>query len=1334
MSVVIEERKGGFRIVGSGGGGKGGGGSARTPVEQPDSLHNTSYAALLDIIGNGEMAGPVHASSPLQDIFLDGTPIQNADGTLNFRTVQVEYRTGTQNQSHIPGFPASANVTSVGVEVKTAQPWVQSLTNPELSAVRVSIHAPQLMRMIESGSNAGDRVGYKVEYAIDLAVDGGSYAQVIRTSLDGKTVNGYTRTHRVELPSGAINWTVRVRRITPEATNSSISDAIAVQSYAEVIDGKFRYPMTALVGIKVDAEQFQSIPTRAYRWRGQIIRVPSNYDPVSRTYSGVWDGTFKRAWSNNPAWVYFDILTSKLYGLGDRIDASMIDRYALYQIGAYCDQMVPDGMGGTEPRFTCNVYLQSAADALRVLNDLTSTFRGMAYWANGQVVAVADAPSDPVYTYTNANVIDGRFEYTGADLSTLKTVALVSWNDPTDFYRAKVEVVNDDDGIRRYGIRKTEIVAFGCSSRGQAQRVGLYHLYTSRMETGGVTFSVGLDGVIPQPGSIVKIADRNRAGRHIGGRIRQATASTVTLDRDHPIKVGDALTVNLPDGTTQSRNVSLVSDRVITVSPAFSQAPTAQAVWAVDADDLVTQHVRVVSVKDEGGITYAVSGIFHHPDKFNAIDNGVRLDPLPVSVVPPRVQRAPTNIQVTQHHTFHQGTTRHFAEISWDAPEYAASYDVQWRRDNGDWVQMPRTGTRLVEIPDIYAGLYVVRVRAINALDVPSLWGYSDATELDGLIGEPPALVGISTQSIPWGIVANWQFPNTPNIIERTEFRYSTTTSFGDSLPLGEYSYPTNTLTQNSLKPGAEHYYWARLIDKNGERGPWFPAETEAGVRGVTSTDATGYSELITQQILESALGEQLWDGIEAMPDLIDTTIPDIQAKLDQLEGAEEWDPAQAYLSGSVVFADGKMYRALQDVPEQTPITNQSYWQYIGDYDSVMGAIAALSLQTEENLQSIEDIDGAVATVATATSTMLGVYRDDNDGDPLADVLNEWDSRVWITETRRIITSDKQAQAEINLQLGAQIGDNTAVIDEIQTVIATDKLAQAQINQQLQSGVADNLSAIQTIQQTIVDDKTAQAAINQQLQSDLTGLDGLVQGQAIAIDDLETLVEEVDGVVQSTAQRTNTLVASRRDDYDEDPLADVLNEWESRAWIQQLERTQVTETQVEAIVQQQVGVELGEVSAIVEDLSHAIADIDGNASAMRTIKVGINSGGTQYMAGLGVGIENDSGVVQSQIVAIADRFAVMHAVNGTPVNVFSVEGGTSILNSAIIGDASIGFAKIQNDIQSSNYVSNQTGWRLDKNGNFQLNGPGGTGRLEITNTLIRVYDSNNRLRVRLGLW
>lgn len=863
MTVELIERKGGVRIVGSGGGGKGGG-SSRTPVEQPDSLHSIAYAALLDVISNGEVYGPLHAGQPLRDIYLDGTPIQNENGTLNFPNLQVEIRNGTQDQEHIPGFPASADVTSVGVDVKTTQPWTQLITNPDLSAVRVTLQWPQLLRGVESGKNAGDRVGYVIDYAIDLAIGSGSFETVLSTNVDGKSISGYSRTHRIELPPTGAGWTVRVRRLTAEANNSAISDTMQVMSYAEVIDGKFRYPMTAMVGIKIDASKFQSIPTRAYRWRGQIVRVPSNYDPETRTYTGTWDGSFKRAWTNNPAWIFYDIVTSKLYGLGDRVDATMIDRYALYQIGAYCDQLVSDGQGGQEPRFTCNCYIQGQADALRVINDLASVFRGMAYWANGQIFAVADAPSDPVYTYPNAKVIDGRFEYTGADVSTRKTVALVSWNDPSDFHRAKVEVVNDDDGIFRFGIRKTEATAFGCTSRGQAQRVGLYQLYTSRLETGGVSFSVGLEGVIPQPGSVVKIADRHRAGRAIGGLIRQASAATVTVDRDHPIQPGNTLTVNLPNGSSESRRVALVSDRVVTVSPAFSVAPAVEGNWSVDTEDLVTQQVRVISVKErDDGAIYDISGVFHHPGKFDAIDSGARLDPLPVSVVPPRSQLAPMNVRITEFATFHQGTTRHNAEITWEASENAVAYDVQWRRDNGDWVQVPRTGTLLAEVLNIYSGDYVVRVRAINGLDVPSLWAYSPLTTLAGLIGDPPVVTSLTTTGEIMAIRLNWTYPDTPNIIEKAEIRASLTNNFFDSYVVTQASYPDTSYTLYGLGYSTEMWFWIRLIDKNGTAGQWYPASTGAGVFGKPNQDPEAILEYLEGQIGEGQLAPGLIGEIQ---------------------------------------------------------------------------------------------------------------------------------------------------------------------------------------------------------------------------------------------------------------------------------------------------------------------------------------------------------------------------------------------------------------------------------------------------------------------------------------
>jgi len=949
MTVVSETRRGGRFIVGSGGGKKS---KARTPVESPDSLHNTAYAALLDVIGNGEMAGPVHADQPLRDIYLDGTPIQNDDGSLNFERVQVDYRVGTVDQDHIAGFPASANVVQVGQEIKTDAPVTQLLTNPALSAVRVGVHVPYLMRV----TSAGDRVGHKVDYAIDVKAGNGTFQQVLQASFDGKTTSGYTRTHRIELPADAAPWTLRVRRLSAHATTSQIEDDIYVQSYAEIIDGKFRYPMTALVGLKIDAEQFQSIPTRAYRWRGQVIRVPSNYDPIARTYAGTWNGTFKRAWSNNPAWVYYDMLTNRLYGLGERIYADMVDRYALYQIGAYCDQAVPDGLGGTEPRFVCNVYLQSRMDALRVLNDLASVFRGMTYWANGQVTAVMDAPSDPVYTYTNANVTGGRFEYTGADLTTLNTVALVSWNDPDDFYRAKVEVVEDAEGIRRYGIRKTEIVAFGCTSRGQAQRVGLYHLYTSRMETGAVAFTVGLDGVIPQPGSLVKIADRNRAGRHIGGRIAAASQNTVTLDRAHPVKAGDTLTVNLPDGAAQSRAVTKVAGRVITVAPAFAPRPVPESVWAVDADDLVTQWARVVSIRESDGIEFAISAVLHHPGKFDAIDSGVRLEPLPVTVVPPNVQLAPTNIQISQHVTVRQGTTRHRAEITWDAPAHALRFDVQWRRDNGQWVVLPQTSMRMVEIDDIYAGVYEVRVRAINALDIPSLWATASA-DLDGMMAEPPVLTTFAATGEVMAIRLDWTYPATPNIIERVDIRASLNNDFAASTPLTQVAYPGNNYTTYGLGYGTQMWFWARLIDKNGTPGAWYPPETDDGMLAQSSSDSQAVLDYLTDKITTGQLAPGLIEGISDdtitallaahpligdLPDISDTASA---AQTDANTAIGQLSTVQSQLQGSIA--------AVQTTAE-----------------TAASQASANASQISTLATSVDGIDAAVQTTGQAVSDL----------------------------------------------------------------------------------------------------------------------------------------------------------------------------------------------------------------------------------------------------------------------------------------------------------------------------------------------------------------------------
>lgn len=873
-------------IVGFGGG-KGGGGG-RAPREAPDSLHSTAFARVIDLVSEGEVYGPTHGlAGALRDVYLDGTPAANEDGSLNFPSIAIDYRTGTQMQDPLPGFPASEVTGAVSVELTAAVPWVRTITNVQLSAVRITLAVAGLSK---ANTSNGDIGGYRVEYLIEVSTDGGAYQQMLASAFDGKTTQRYSRSHRIDLPSARTGWSVRVRRTTSNANSNIISDRTYVDSLTEVIDAKLRYPMSAVVGIKIDAAQFQAIPTRSYDWKGRIIRVPSNYDPESRSYSGTWDGTFKLAWTDNPAWIFFDLVSNDRYGLGERIPSGWLDKWGLYQIGRYCDELVPDGFGALEPRFTCNCYLQSAADAYRVLQDLASAFRGMTYWANSSVLTVADMPGDPVYTFTAANVIEGRFNYVGSALNTRYTVALVSWNDLSDLGRQKVEYVEDREGIARFGLKQVEVSAFGCTSRAQANRVGKWLLLTSRMETRSVSFAVGLDSCRVRPGSIIRVADQHLAGRRIGGRIREATRTVVTVEAELGVRPGDRLVVNMPSGAAETRIISsaigegltadmtrftvdsteLTADMVglpgtvlnITVTAPFSVAPEAECVWTLESEELSAQRFRVLSVKRTEGLKAEITAIQHQPGKFANVDFGTRLDPAPITVIPPGVQPPPTDVEITSYSVVAQGYASHTAVFSWKAAPSAVAYEVQWRRDNSEWVNLPRTGSKSIEVPNIFAGGFVCRVRALNALDIPSIWTSSVLTQLDGIIGPPPVITSLVATGLLFSIQLDWGLPTGPSIIERTELYYAETPSLENAIPLGNFAYPQNTHTLFGLRAGKELWFWARLVDKNGVKGDFYP--TGMGVRGMASDDAGPILDQIGGKIEESMLGQDLLEKIES--------------------------------------------------------------------------------------------------------------------------------------------------------------------------------------------------------------------------------------------------------------------------------------------------------------------------------------------------------------------------------------------------------------------------------------------------------------------------------------
>lgn len=836
---------------------KGGGGSSHTPVEQPDDLLSEARLKMLVALSEGEIQGDLTA----QEIYLNDTPLANANGTYNFEGVTWEFRTGTQDQEYISGLPEVNNELAVGVVVSESVSWTRQFTNLALDAVRIKLSLPVQYRY----KNNGDMVGTVTEYAIDLSTDGGSWQEVVRGKFDGKTTSEYQRDHRINFPKSSTGWSVRVRRLTPDSTDSKLVNAFSVFSFAEVIDSKLRYPNTALLYIEVNASQFNgSAPKITCKPKGKIIRVPDNYDPVYRTYSGSWSGGFKWAYSNNPAWIFYDLLLDEIYGMGSRIDASMVDKWELYEIARYCDESVSDGAGGTEPRFTCNVFIQSQQDAYTVLNDLAAVFRGITFWGNEQLFVKADVPQDDVdWVYTASNVINGEFSYAGGSYKKRYSSCLVSWSDPVNHYRDTVEGVYDSALVERYQVNQLTLTAIGCTKQSEAHRRGRWALLSS-VKDGSVTFGVGLDGYIPLPSQVIGVADPFRAGIQNGGRIKAIKGRVVTIDRAIDYEAGARLVMNMPDGTTQSRTIEAVDneEHSVTLTTAYSQTPVYGAVWAIDSDKVAIQYFRVMSVAanddETGGFT--ISAIQHDPEKYRYIDDGVRIESPPITVTPINVISAPENIVIKETDYVAQGLTVATMYVSWNKVDGAIRYIAQWRKDNGDWINVPVTSAQGFSVEGIYTGSYDVRVRALNAQETSSPWGYADNTFLSGKQGKPGTPTNFrATDNVVWNIDLAWGFPEGSGDTAYTEIERATTSDFQNPQQLTMLAYPSATYQHGPMKAGVSQWYRARLVDRIGNVGDWTD-----WVKGVTNQDAADLIGDIDEEIQNSGVWDHFNQGINS--------------------------------------------------------------------------------------------------------------------------------------------------------------------------------------------------------------------------------------------------------------------------------------------------------------------------------------------------------------------------------------------------------------------------------------------------------------------------------------
>ena len=1184
-------------------GSKGGQAKQKQPSIASNSVPSISTARITYLWSWGPIVGPVDG---LRSVKLNGTPVQAPDGTINYPSVKWQFRSGELNQPRLEGIAESSNEIDVKTELVYGTPWLHTITNSVIDAVRLRLSWPALRSQDASGNISGVRI----DYAVDISTDNGPYIQVLASAVDRKNVTEYERAHRLELPAGS-RWTIRVRRLTPNANSDLVVDQMIVKAIAEVVDSDQEYPLTSVGCIEYDAQTFGGdIAKIAVLMRGRIIRVPANYDAATRTYAtagtgtsnGIWDGTFKEAYTNNPAFIFYDLVLDPYYGLGDRIDATMIDRWALYRIAQYCDQMIPDGKGGQEPRFTCNLYFQKQAEAYAVLQDLASIFHGLAYWDGSQIVVNADMPGDPVYTYNQTQILNsGAIKYEGTRARDRHSLYTVSWDNPDQGFETDKEPVFDDEAMVELGgvVRETSIDAIGCTSLGQAQRAGQWAALTEKLQTQGAVFRVGLDGDIPKPGQVIAVADPMLVGRNNGGRISAAAGRVVTLDRDTVVPVGARLMVNLPSGKSEGRVVKSVSGRAVTLMADFSEQPQAEAGWILDYEDLKLMQFYVRNVTRPEWHQFQFEVIQHDPSKFDAIDNGAVVDVRPITGIPAGSQEAPARVMLSQNVVIEQGIAVTIMSIAWDAAPGAVAYDVEWKWGAREWITLPRTPEQMVDVRGIYSGQYMARVRAVSALNVSSIPTASALTNLEGKVGLPPAVAFLTTTSELFGISIKWGFPPGAEDTQRTELWYGPANDLGAATKLADLAYPQADYRMQSLLAGATLFFWARLVDRTGNVGPFYPVGN--GVMGMASSDGGPVLDLIAGQVGRTELGQDINDELDK--------IPGLQDQINALDGLKGYDNDATYLKGQMVVEGGRIYQAVQAVPINTPPPNTTYWLDVGQSVETANGLAQ---QVSTNTADITELDGVVTAQASSLQVLQAAYRDDTGEGELADALQGFNAKASFAQEVKTQATKNAAMVQRTTELAAEVGDVSGSVTDLESVVVNDR--------------------------------------------------------------------------QATAQAI-----------------------------------------------QQIGVQIGDNSADIQTVSQAQASTDGKLSTMWSVKMQLNQNGQYVAAGIGLGIENVDGQLQSQFLVSADRFAVVNNINGILSSPFAVVNGQVFMRSAFIQDGSITMLKIGEALQSDNYVAGVQGGRLGKAGNLEFNGPApGGGRLTMTNRAIKVYDENNVKRVQLG--
>ncbi|QSZ38526.1 tail protein [Actinobacillus pleuropneumoniae] len=807
------------------------GGSSHTPVEAPESGRSSQRVKIVEVISEGQIGGLVNG---LKSVYLDNTPVQNSDGTYNFKNVEAEGRLGTQDQDVMSDFDTTEKEVSVGAEVRKTTPLTRTVTDANVTRLRLTLGVQSLFKQEDNGDTNGASVDFKI------TVGNATY----NLNINGKYSSQYLRTIYIEnLPQ--VPFTVRVERLNADSDSQRLQNKTVWASYTEIIDTDFAYPNTAYVGIKFNSENFSSIPTRGYEIFGIEVKLPSNYDPETRKYTGLWDGTFKIAWTNNPAWVLLDILTNKRYGLGERLGDFGVDKWALYSIAQYCDQLVPDGYGNMEPRFTCNIWMTEQRSAYDVISDLCSIFRGIPVWNGTEMTFIIDRPADPVWTYTNANVINGEFSRQYSAKKSRHNAIQVEYKDKDNAYQSAIEYVSDNDLIRKNGFNLLKVTAFGCTSCGQAYRTGRWILETEKLETETVTFSVGSEGLMHIPGDIIRVTDNHFAGTNLGGRVLSVSDKVVTVDREITLPANSYFSYINAEAKHASIKITKVENGTKLTLETAPAGLKEYDVYSISSQKVTSRLYRCMTITEDDG-KYTITALQHEPQKEAIVDNGASFEPVATSLLSGGLQKV-SNADVS--------LSENGVEITFD---YAANtttavkYQVKLYRNGELYRQLVDvTDTKLTfsNLPD---GSYSVEIRAKNERGQLS----DPITRTFEINLKIPRFV---TKSLLFAIELDWDLPKTATVGNYTELWRSPENDVSKAVKVATLPYPQNNYTINGVSLNESYYFFARCGDKVGNKG-----EFTDGVFGEADHNTENLVNALEGKITQSHLGKSLIESLKA--------------------------------------------------------------------------------------------------------------------------------------------------------------------------------------------------------------------------------------------------------------------------------------------------------------------------------------------------------------------------------------------------------------------------------------------------------------------------------------